>query len=328
MVVLFHYTIRYGQIYGYATQPLFAFEPGEFGVQLFFMVSGFVIFLTLDKTVHAVDFIASRFSRLYPAYWVAILVTFTAVSVFSLPGREVSMQAALINLSMLQQWLKVPSVDGVYWTLAIELSFYLVMYVLFITRNLERFNLIAMIWLSVIALSQYLEAHHGIQVHPILKQLLLLEYGNLFIAGTMFYKIFRKPHASAYLILAATLLIEYQLHGNRVILITLYFGIFWAFVMGYLIKFAVKPLVFLGAISYSLYLIHQNVGYIVIRNLEKYDLATPSSIILIPLSVSILFASFMYAFVEKPSLRLMRNAWKNSGTRQYLIDRPVSGDLK
>jgi len=44
MVVLFHYTVGYGQIYGYSIDPAFTFELGKYGVLLFFMVSGFVIF--------------------------------------------------------------------------------------------------------------------------------------------------------------------------------------------------------------------------------------------------------------------------------------------
>ena len=126
MVVIFHYSIRYGELYGYAVAPAFGFEWGRYGVQLFFIVSGFVIFLTLDKKPHTADFIISRFSRLYPAYWVAVVITFSFVYFFPLPGREVDIKTAIINLTMVQQWVGVANVDGVYWTLSLELSFYFI----------------------------------------------------------------------------------------------------------------------------------------------------------------------------------------------------------
>jgi peptidoglycan/LPS O-acetylase OafA/YrhL len=95
MVVVYHYSVRYG----YPIEPVFSFGLGKYGVELFFIVSGFVIFLTLDKTTHALDFIVSRFSRLYPAYWIGVTLTFSVVYIYSLDGREVNFQSALINLT-------------------------------------------------------------------------------------------------------------------------------------------------------------------------------------------------------------------------------------
>ena len=65
MVLLFHYTSRYGSLY--SQEQLFSVPWGQYGVQLFFITSGFVIYLTLEKTRKPMDFIVSRFSRLYPA---------------------------------------------------------------------------------------------------------------------------------------------------------------------------------------------------------------------------------------------------------------------
>ena len=312
MVALFHYTVRYGQIYGYSIDPLFSFEFGKYGVHLFFIVSGFVIFLTLEKTVHSVDFIVSRFSRLYPAYWFAVFLTFSVVYIFSLPGREVSIQTALINLTMVQKWFSVGNVDGVYWTLTVELSFYILMYFLFVTKLMKRIDAISVLWLSIIIASRLLEENNILHIHWAIKLLLLLDYGNLFIAGIMFYKIMHKGNYSNYAILLFALVAEYYLNGNRVLLISIYFFFFLLFTTGNLKMLSMKPLMFLGTISYSLYLIHQSIGYVIIRGLDSYGLINPVSIILAPLAISIAIATLMQRYIERPSLALIRNKWKES----------------
>lgn len=321
MVVLFHYTVRYGQIYGFPVEPLFRFETGQYGVQLFFMISGFVIFLTLDKTDYAVDFILSRFSRLYPAYWAAIILTFSVVSVCSLPGREVNFASAAINLTMIQEWLRVANVDGVYWTLAVELSFYCIMFLLFITKLLKRIEYIASIWLVVILLSKLVENVESIQIYWVVKLFFLLDYGNLFLAGILFCKLMHEEKVVYYAILLCSLVVEYYLQRELVALIAVYYLVFYLFVTHRLKILTAGPLVFFGTISYSLYLIHQNIGYVVINELKSFGIFNPVSGLLMPLLTSVLIASVMQRYIEKPSLRFLRTTWKNSHMRRDLIRR-------
>src|SRR5690348_9141450 len=66
-VLVFHYTTNYQRVYGHHGAMPFSFPYGPFGVQLFFLISGFVIFMTLEKTSRPSDFVRSRFSRLFPA---------------------------------------------------------------------------------------------------------------------------------------------------------------------------------------------------------------------------------------------------------------------
>lgn len=117
LVVLFHFTIRYDELFGHSSAPAAALPWGYLGVNLFFMISGFVIFMTLEKTRHSLDFVVSRFSRLYPAYWAAVILTFLLTHYIGLPGKLVGIETALLNLSMVHSFFNVPNVDGVYWTL-------------------------------------------------------------------------------------------------------------------------------------------------------------------------------------------------------------------
>lgn len=68
-VVLFHYTTRFTDLFQPGVPPAVSFPGGHYGVNLFFIISGFVIFMTLEKTARPLDFVVSRFSRLFPAYW-------------------------------------------------------------------------------------------------------------------------------------------------------------------------------------------------------------------------------------------------------------------
>ncbi|MBL8484418.1 MAG: acyltransferase, partial [Rhodocyclaceae bacterium] len=123
-VVFFHYTTRFDQLYPGYEPPSLAMPLGHYGVNLFFIISGFVIFMTLDRTSRPMDFVMSRFSRLFPAYWTAIVLTFVVTHQLGLPGKLVGLDTLLVNVTMIQGLLGFGHVDGVYWTLEVELLFY------------------------------------------------------------------------------------------------------------------------------------------------------------------------------------------------------------
>ena len=104
-VVLYHYTFRYNALYGhnFSLEPLSVLKYGHLGVQLFFIISGFVIYLSIENTQSIKKFASNRFARLYPAYWCAVFVTFFTVMIFGLPGRDVSFSNMLVNLSVVFQ---------------------------------------------------------------------------------------------------------------------------------------------------------------------------------------------------------------------------------
>jgi peptidoglycan/LPS O-acetylase OafA/YrhL len=100
-------------------------SAGWIGVEIFFVISGFVI--TFSAEVGAWHFLRSRILRLYPAVWfcapIALLISlyFGAFAISELPTRSVR---------SLLLWPKGNWVDGVYWTLGIEMSFYFLVYLL------------------------------------------------------------------------------------------------------------------------------------------------------------------------------------------------------
>ena len=306
-VVLFHYLFRYDGIYGHETLNVTWFEFGKYGVQLFFMVSGFVIFWTLSRTKRPLDFLVSRFSRLYPVYWIALAITFFSVTVFGLEGRESSLFDAFSNVLMFHEYFLIPHVDGVYWTLTVELTFYFWMFILYCSSNLERVEglSIVIIVFSMLHCVDLIHIPYGI------RKVLLMNYLPFFLAGICFYKIInfcgnKLTRAALFVSLFSTIFI-YSV--DEFFIFLSFYIIFFLALNGYLRILACKPLVFFGSISYSLYLIHQNIGYIVINLFYKLDLS-PIFAIVTAILVSVFLAFLITRFVEKPSLDFIRNKYK------------------
>lgn len=326
IVVLYHYTTRYDEYYGHSIAPLFFFPFGEYGVFLIFIISGFVITLTLDSTKHYSDFLVSRVSRLYPGYWMAIMLTALTVWLFTLPGRQVSFMATLVNLTMLQDWLGVPRVDGAYWTLTIQLSFYCIMFLIYTCNQMKNLVRIGLIWNSVIILAACAERYLSVPIHWAIKLIFVLDYGNLFVAGIMFYKL-RKDFRMIYLypIFLSALADLVLRGGTHSVFIFLLYLAFFLLAIGRLSWLGVKPLVFVGSTSYSLYLIHQNIGYVIIRSLYQLGFATRWSTIFVPLTFSLALASLIYVFIERPAMAAMKAKWVSSRLHDHLLKSSSDG---
>lgn len=308
-VVLYHYFYNYGSRYGHAEMPTDWSILGKYGVQLFFMVSGFVIFWTLNRTDRPLDFIVSRFSRLYPGYWFALFLTFSLVSYFDFPGYDVGLVDFLYNLTMLQEMFGRPHVDGVYWTLTVELIFYFWMFSAYITGNINKINTIC-IALLLLSISHSIEL---ITLPKILYKILLLEYLPFFFAGICFYSIMAKgasmKSSSCLAISLLSTLVIYSLEAF--VVFAFFYLIFLLLINNKLTLLVNKPLLYLGAISYSLYLVHQNIGYMIINKFYLFNL-NPMLGIATAILVSLVLASISHELIEKTSIKFIRNTYKKS----------------
>jgi len=324
-VLAYHYTVIYPASYSPAEITLFKFPLGYYGPHLFFMISGFVILMTLEKTSQPFDFIVSRFSRLYPSYWAAIIVTFLITEncwLFPSLLMKVSYKDFFINFSMLQSWFNSKDVDGVYWTLAVELTFYFLIYWVYLTKNLRSIEIYALGWLAIMVLNKFFCPH----VPGFFKFLFdpMLQYGELFIAGILFYNLKSKGHRwYRHVGLGLCLLVCYLLGSQRDVLVggghdTVVFAvlmiIFYLFILGKLGFIVQKPLVFLGTISFSLYLVHSEIGFVIKEWISIFSLG-PFLNFFIPLTCSILLAALITYLIEKPAMKGIRQAYKT-----FIID--------
>jgi len=122
------------------------FRPGEFGVFVFFLCSGFIIPASLERYGDLRRFWVSRAFRLYPLSWTVIggiLVLHLAKNLFPVPD-GLGIGGLLVNLTMVQHFAGVPLIIGASWTLAYEMCFYLACSILFLAGVHRRSSPVAL----------------------------------------------------------------------------------------------------------------------------------------------------------------------------------------
>jgi peptidoglycan/LPS O-acetylase OafA/YrhL len=322
-VVLFHYTTRYQQLFGHEESLAASLPWGHHGVDLFFMLSGFVILMTLERTAESWKFAWGRFSRLYPTYWVAAALTFAIVSACGLPGQEVSVSDALVNLTMVQALLGAPHIDGAYWSLQAELIFYANMLVLYRLGAFRRPAVTVVCWLAL-ACGVHLSQSHAVTAWPLgaalfskLATIGSLKFIPLFGIGVLFYDLQRAEKSSElhrdgkYLklihvgLVGCLVVIGFWEGIATLVIDTLLATLLWLAISRRLPTLASRPLVWLGAISYSLYLTHQNIGYVIIRDLESQGIG-PLTAIALASAFALCLGGCLHRWIERPSMQLLR----------------------
>ena len=245
---------------------------GKVAVAIFFMVSGYVVPFSLKgrRGPGLARFVISRFFRLYPLYWVSLLLAL-AVTAWLHDALPFPPPVVALNLTMLQQFFHRPNVLGVYWTLQIELIFYVLCAAMFALGWLHRRSALIVAAVSMLLCTVAMAAarYHTARKLPVALPLAL----TLMFIGTLWkrYQLNNDRAAgravaflvgSFVLLLPAITLLAY----NR----DMGFGERWyAYLNCYLLSLAVffamttfarvnaRWAVFLGDISYSIYLLHE-----------------------------------------------------------------------
>ncbi len=311
MVLVYHYTTRFAE--RFEQMPTATFALGNYGVEVFFVISGFVIIMTLERTERPFDFLVARFSRLYPAYWTGILVTTIALWLLGFPEQP-SLREIAVNTTMLQPFFRVPSVDGVYWTLAVELAFYALAFAAYLAGALGRLDRLLIAWLALSAL--YFSPVWAADVAAwrfsgIGAKLLLLEYAPFFAAGAAFYRLHSGQGARSrnWAIIAAALGLVFVTQPPLISLVFAFTCLAMArFLRGGLALLRLRPLTFLGTLSYCLYLVHQNIGHAIMLRLLQHGWIAPLRIAAAS-AASVGLATAMSFLVEQPAMRWLRQLY-------------------
>jgi peptidoglycan/LPS O-acetylase OafA/YrhL len=292
-VVLYHFTYRGYQQGNFMPTSFPDLAPitkyGWLGVQLFFMISGYVVLMSAQgKTVK--QFFLSRVTRLYPAYWVCCTLTFVFFRLFGpRPGQlgwsdalDVSVKKWLINLTMLQEFVGAKQVDLSYWSLTIELTFYFLISLVVAYRLFNSLPLLLLLWLGYVALTGPDPADKA----PFFT-LFFPKHAPYFAAGMVFYLLQKKtfPTWQLYALLAFAFVLSLRsVRLETVIMqnlftdpafsftvtgvaVTAFFVLFWLLIHGRL-HLPYRWLSRLGAMTYPLYLIHSSIGWIIFQRLD------------------------------------------------------------
>jgi peptidoglycan/LPS O-acetylase OafA/YrhL len=300
---------------------------GNLGVDLFFLISGFVILMSSwGRSID--DFAVSRIVRIFPAYWFAVtlavvLFLTTGATLLSDPDREGPLTAFLPNLTMLQSGIKAPEIEVVYWTLWAELHFYALI-ALLVWRGITYRRCVAFMgaWLILSAFSQETQ-------FDLFRALLIPTWAPYFIAGMGFFLIYR---FGSNLVLWFLIGMSWALavyYRTTIVNRDLIWPDVWDTVVLVVVTsvFAVMALVSarklswlrwrgcttLGALTYPLYLLHATVTRPLIRELHpKVDQWT---LLGLSCALALLSAYLVHLLIEQPAQRWMRPRLKAAFTQ-------------
>ncbi len=304
MVVLFHFVWATTGFVSSKTI-LEIFKYGKCGVHIFFVISGFIIPYSLYSSNYKIQnffkFVLKRIIRLDPPYIVSIILVIvvayckvwfhyegSAPNTVTLP--QVALHLGyLINFFPQYHWL-----NNVYWTLAIEFQYYLLMalVVMFFTSSniFMRLIMYALFLVGPFIPAMPMAAHFPLYAPLFLMGILVFQYKKNIITNIEFWIVF----------VLATVLVYIPLKE------IVFFGLFAAFAILFFENVHIKFLSWLGKFSYSVYLIHPVIGASVVNILSHHvtGLWQKIGVVLIGIVVTLVSSLIMYWLIEKPSKKI------------------------
>ncbi len=291
------------------------FRYGYLGVDLFFMISGFVILMTAANE-DLRHFVLSRLTRLYPAFWACCTITFVAILTMGSSEYSATFGQYLINMTMLSGFIGTESIDSVYWSLFTELKFYTLVAIVLLLGRFQQIETVFMVWLAITI---------TLIIYPVWRfQIVLLDgYSANFIAGAAFFFMWSKgvTWIRCLVVVLAWCCALYQstidVHEFEIrirndlspyviaIIVSTFFVIMGLIACRQTGVISRINWIWLGAITYPLYLLHQGLGFMIYNAL--YTRINPY-ILFWSLIIGMILLSFLiHVAIEKPIARSMKN---------------------
>lgn len=285
------------------------FRYGYLAVDLFFMISGFVV-LRSARRKSLSQFVMARVVRLYPMFWLSCLLTFAGLYFSGMGGPNLVRQL-VFNLTMLHEFFGYASLNGVYWSLTYELTFCFLVGLLIGCRLWKWLFGIVLGWLAYTAVAGPLPASH------LFSYLFIPKHSAYFIAGMQFYLLHARTAAAWKLHAALLCAFGLALRSDRAerqlaqqffhdaplsavasgVVIALCFLAFYGIVTGRLRLRPHPAWAALGLLTYPLYLLH-GLGAVPLKLLngkvDKYLLLAGT------LALVLLVAALAQRLVERP----------------------------
>ena len=316
---------------------------GWLGVDLFFVLSGFVISYVYASQMQAWDwartrrFLRLRIARVYPAHLATTLllmplyVVGVALFRYRPPHDDFSLLKLVYSLTLLNGWGIPDSIgwNNVSWSVSSEWFAYLTFPVL--TLAVGR---VKPVWVNVLLVTSVFVVTFGLALlvnagekYMLDQQYTLWRVSSEFLIGCLAYNIFRALPSNRDLDAAIwlTLTAIVGLGAIRVAAVAdvLFIVLFVVLVLSLShagrfgsATFGSRPAVYLGEISYSIYLIHPTL-LIFIARLTRHFAPEPSTVGLLVIFAGYLVATIasahaVYHFVEEPARAYLRRRWASA----------------
>lgn len=318
-LMLFHFTWVYTAKYGYSSPLGFTWPYGAYGVEMFFILSGYVNSMSLLRRGKPVDFVAARLIRIVP-FFVLVIAANVWILRLAPMNESVSLGQYLANLTLIPKILGYECLDPVMWTVQVEMMFYGTLVALFVVGGLRRYFLG---WGTLVALSlvvcptlDSMATDHGdaawFAAATALRLIMLLDFIPLFAIGFLLYMIKTdtgRRWQNVLGIVVAAIVFHSIDHGKHNPLATaLIIGLITMSAYGKLPIIRFKPLIYVSTISYAIYLCHNNLGCALIHRLDQLGIP-PQLCFLIGVVFSFAVASAVTHWIEQPITERLRGRW-------------------
>ena len=316
--------------FGYLGQSITS--AGKYGVDIFFVISGFTIAKTFQEAKDYRSYLTRRIMRIIPLYW--LIVTIATIlwmsGMFSWPYwmQELGSQPDLYNFAMHLSMISyldyrvANSLLGVEWSIPIEVFWYICLPpLIFFGKTIPRAIGMILLLLFLTALLAYISKELLGTSQPI--KWSPIAYGHLFFVGVISYYLREKFKSipcirpvvwifAAVVLFALAIVVDF---GGRSEVLAISTAILIVYVTptraGWVTSpLTARPMLFLGSISYSIYLIH----ILVLHILGDIDMlpALGLSRFLVVYGITIVLSAATYLLVEMPTNQAGRRMVKGT----------------
>lgn len=314
MVLIFHFGFRMGITCEGGGVQFSELTPiamwCDVGLLIFFAISGYVITMSTENR-SAIDFAVGRIARVWPIFVTCSTITAIVLYLYPVTGVQTPTLVQWIShFIIVSRLLGQPFLDGAYWTIAVELIFYGWVF-LFIALGWyqKQWKTFAILWIGLSAANEF------IIDSEVIRKLFITEYSGYFTFGISLYRSAQTNDLLSKIIMAIAalwacatpFLISHQifhLYGvNRSVIGLALMGpialaCFTLCVRSQDVVSKSGVAVTLGALTYPLYLLHQNIGYSVFSHYA--DMQNRWSVLAIYLIALLLICWLVIRFIDRP----------------------------